>query len=728
GDEDIVVTNVGSDNVSILLNDGDGSYSNVQAYSVGSSPREVQVGDLNGDGLDDVVVANLGGDISVLINQQAGSFAPAITYSAGSMSYSVAMSDVDNDGDLDIITNNVDDKAFLFKNNLNETVTTNYLAIKIVGEEGNNHGVGAKIYLNSSLGTQFCEISLNRGYQSSQILPIHFGLGSSKKVDELRVEWPDGRVSLLKDLDANQLLTLDQRDAVEVEQISVTPTEKLFSDITAGSGVNFKHQENVFDDFKKETLLPHKQSQHGAKLAVGDVNGDGLDDFYIGGAAGQTGALYLQQEGKRFKRSSGQPWSKDAASEDIDALFVDTDGDDDLDLYIVSGGNEFESGSPLLNDRLYENDGHGNFTKTTGKLPQVNSSGGCVAAGDFDNDGDADLFVGGRIVPGRYPFPARSYLLQNEGGVFKDVTATKARDLLTPGLVTSAIWSDYNDDGKQDLLVVGEWMPISIFENKGGRLVSVTEEIGFQDQTGWWASIAAADFDGDGDMDYVVGNLGLNSKYKATKEEPLHVYCHDFDDNGTLDIVLGYYNGGDCYPVRGRQCSSEQMPFIKKKFPNYQAFGMATLQDIYGESLENALQHQMARTFASCYIENKGDQGFIITKLPVEAQFSMVQGIIPYDFDEDGKLDLLIAGNLFPAEVETGKHDASIGLFLKGDGKGNFESVRSMNSGFYTPGDVRDLSLLGTGSTPLVVISNNNGNVQIIRINGNMKKQTLAVN
>ena len=363
------------------------------------------------------------------------------------------------------------------------------------------------------------------------------------------------------------------------------------------------------------------------------------------------------------------------------------------------------------------NDGEGNFSPAKGSLPQMITSGSCVKPFDYDNDGDQDLFVGGRVVPGKYPFPAKSYILNNRGGSFVDVTAEVAPELVQPGMVTDAIWTDINGDKVIDLLVVGEWMPIRFFINNNGTFKDETEDRGFEQNTGWWNRIIAADIDNDGDQDYIVGNAGLNSKFPVSFEEPLHVYCHDFDNSGTFDIVLGYYNNGECYPVRGRQCSSEQMPNIKKKFATYKKYGNATLIDVYGDDLDKAL-HYKAHNFASTVVINQGEGKFEFKTLPNEVQVSWINGIIANDFDQDNITDLLVAGNLFVAEVETGRYDASIGYFLKGNGDGSFQPVPVTQSGFNAPLDVKDMKLLnGVNGEKLIVVANNDDRLQVFRVN-----------
>ena len=625
-----------------------------------------------------------------------------------SFSNGAAYGDLDMDGDLDLVVNNLMDTAFVYRNNISSK--HNYLRIKLEGEGANLFGYGAKVTLSYGGQLQYQELTATRGYQSSVEPILHFGLGEITSVD-LEVVWPDRRIQHLSHVEAGQVLSLRQQDA-EAVKVSEPELKPLFTELE-GSGIDFTHKENDYDDFKKEILLPHKMSQFGPNIAVGDVNGDGLEDFFVGGASWQSGALYLQDAGGNFTAGNNEVFSKNKTAEDMGCLLFDADGDDDLDLYVVSGGNEFPAGSPLLQDRLYLNDGSGNFTKSTDALPLINSSGSCVVAGDYDQDGDLDLFIGGRLVPGKYPFPARSYILNNKGGKFTDVTEQVAAELADLGMVTSAVWSDHNSDGLLDLIVVGEWMPVTLFTQTGARF----EKTSITASTGWWNCIMAGDFDGDGDPDYVAGNLGWNYKYKATEAEPLHVYCHDFDNSGTLDIVLGYYNQGSCYPVRGRECSSEQMPNIKEKFPTYDAFGRASLADVYGEDLNEAL-HYEANYFASSYIENLGKGRLSLTPLPVQAQFSTVFGIVATDYNKDGYQDLIIAGNFYVSEVETGRADAGIGLCMTGDGKGNFVPVPVTKSGFSAREDVRDLKILkAADGSVLILVANNNGKLQVFRRN-----------
>jgi hypothetical protein len=449
---------------------------------------------------------------------------------------------------------------------------------------------------------------------------------------------------------------------------------------------------------------------------VGDVNNDKLDDYFIGNGSGSSGKLYIQNADGTFRTQNG-PWQQDSINEDAGCLFFDADNDGDPDLLVVSGGYEFPEGSENYNSRLYLNDGEGNFTKSSDALPQVTTSGSCVKAIDYDNDGDRDLFIGGRQVPGKYPFPARSYILENRtvNGVLKfaDVTSEAAPDLLDAGMVTSAFCSDIDNDKWTDLVIAGEWMPVCIYKNVHGTFKKTVIE----GTKGWWFNIEGADFDKDGDPDLVAGNLGLNCRYKASKERTFDIYADDFDKDGKSDIVLSYYQGDKQFPLRGRECFVQQNPGIDLKFPTYQEFGEATVSDIYTRKALNEALHLKAETFASCYFENDGKGNFKIHNFPNEAQLSSINDMIIDDFNEDGNLDILAAGNLFEMEIVTPRNDGSIGVYMEGDGKGSFKLKPSGETGFFAPNDVKSMALikLKTGDKQ-VLIGNNNGKLQRFKI------------
>ncbi len=640
-----------------------------------------------------------------------------------SFSNGAAYADLDADGDLDLVVNNIDSPAFILQNNCRQR----YLQFELRGMPGNTFGIGAKVILHSENGTQVAENYPTRGYQSAVEPMLHFGLGNANEVEQVDVIWPDGRSQFLENVSANKRLTLNYADAKPIHREAAANTPAaLFQDITSAVGINHRHVENDFDDFARESLLPHKMSEFGPALAVGDVNADGLEDFFIGGAKGHAGELYFQQTDGSFQPSAFPIWQKEKDYEDVAATFFDADNDGDLDLYVVSGGNEMEPESPLLQDRLYLNDSKKQFVTNGRLLPKMPASGSCVKPFDFDNDGDLDLFVGGRQVPGKYPFPASSFLLKNDGGMFEDVTVELAPALAQPGMVTDALWTDFDGDGQTDLIVVGEWMPLRFFKNQDGSLQPATPSIlqspnpSILKTEGWWSSIASTDFDSDGDTDYLVGNLGLNYKYRASAEAPFEVYCHDFDENGSLDIVLGYHNQGGLYPLRGRECSSGQMPFLKEKYPDYHSFGSASLVEMYGEAKLAAALHLQAHQFASVYLENLGGGKFNLRPLPNRAQLSSVNGILPGDWNGDGKPDAIIAGNMHQSEVETPRNDASIGLFLQNAGVGKWTVVPPFESGLYLGGDVKKLAVIqlgnGGSATTAFLVGNNNSELQLIQI------------
>jgi len=628
-----------------------------------------------------------------------------------------AYADLDNDGDLDIIINNLDSKSLIFKNLSVENSKNHFLNFKLKGPKNNVLGLGTKITISDKGATQFQEYYLTRGFQSSVGENIHFGVGNKKTIEKVKIVWPNGNTQLLTNVKTNKTYKVNYKNAIKPIKKLNSHTHTLFTDITNLSGVSYKHKENKYNDYKLQSLLPYKTSTLGPKLAVGDINNDGLEDFFIGDAAGSAGAIYIQNANNTFSLLPSKALQKDKAYEDMGAAFVDVNGDGYKDLYVVSGGNSVPPNSPLLQDRIYLNDGKGHFTRKENILPKMFTSGSCVKPMDFDGDGDMDLFVGGRLVPGNYPLPAKSYLLENVGGKFIDATKKLAPALVKPGLITDAVWTDYNSDGKIDLITVGEWMPISVFKNVNGKFVLQSKNNGLENTSGWWSSITQGDFDGDGDMDYVVGNLGLNYKYKASDTKPFEVYADDFDKNGTMDIVLSYYNGGVSYPVRGRSCSSRQTPAVAKKFKTYNSFSVANVDQVYGKNALKKATHYAAKTFASSYIENLGNGKFKVTKLPNIAQISSINKIITKDFNKDGVLDILIGGNLYGSEIETTRNDSSIGLFLAGNGHGQFTPYSRQKSGFYVTKNVKDMRLLKTSNGFVILVANNNDNMQVIKVN-----------
>ena len=638
-----------------------------------------------------------------------------------SYSNGASFADLDNDGDLDIVVNNMDDYAFLYKNNSNEISTNNFLMVRLKGTKDNPFGIGTKLYLEYDGQLQYHEHYLTRGFQSSLDPTIHFGVGNKKNLDRLKVVWPDGRVQIINDLEVDKTFYVNYANSKTSDQ-QERASRTLFTDVSDKINFNKKHKENKFNDFERESLLPHKMSEMGPAFASGDVNGDGLDDIYYGASKDDAPGLYIQQNDGGFLFSAQTVFQAEDKYEDASALFFDVDADDDLDLFVTSGGNEYAKGSEWYQDRLYVNDGKGVFSKFI-DLPNLTISSSCVKAGDFDADGDFDLFIGGRQQPGEYPFPTSSVLLKNEseeGNIsFTDVTSEMMPELQDIGMVTDAVWTDFNGDSNIDLVLVGEWMGIKMFQNTNHGFKDISETTGLADETGWWYSIGGGDFDQDGDVDFLVGNLGLNYKYKATKKTPFEVYAADFDESRTLDIVLGYYNQDKLFPLRGRQCSSDQMPFIKKKFPNYDSYAKASLIEVYGvERLENALNFK-AKNFATSYIENLGNGKFKIVPLENRVQISCVNSIYIDDFDQDGNIDAFMAGNNYGVEVETIRNDAGFGVMLLGDGKGDFEVIEPNQLGILVDGVVRHIANVGTkdNKNNMLGIAKNNAPLQFVEYN-----------
>lgn len=626
----------------------------------------------------------------------------------------LAYADLDNDGDLDLVINNIDEPASVYENIKGRL--NNHLRVKLSGDEKNKFAVLSRVQIDYEGGSQVQELSLTRGYLSSVEPVLHFGLGQVAQVDKITVTWPDGTKSVVENPEINKVIQISQEKAPKenvAAQSNQAPT--LFAAVNSVDlQVDFQHQENEFNDFSREILLPHKQSENGPYLATGDVNADGIEDFFIGGAAGQSGQLYLGST-NGYQKAAQQPWSADSQQEDMGALFFDADTDGDLDLYVVSGGSEFAAGSAAYQDRLYVNNGQGSFSKNTAAFGKMHDSGQVVKAADIDADGDLDLFVGGRIIPGQYPAAPNSYLLLNENGRFKNITEAQAPELQKAGLVTDAVFVDYDKDNDLDLVVVGEWMPVSIFKNNDGNFKLASAEAYVDKLMGWWWSILAEDFDKDGDIDFVVGNLGKNNKFKASQEKPFVVYANDFDKTGTNDVVLAKYSGDKLLPVRGRECTSEQMPFVATKFPTFDGFAKATLNDIYTpESLSEAIKYEVT-TFESIYLKNNGANQFTFSPLPDVAQLAPIRSMIATDVNNDGNLDIIGVGNMYQSEVETVRYDAGIGLCLLGDGNGNFESMSVTKSGFFAPHDSRDMALVQT-PTPMVIVANNNEKIQFFKL------------
>lgn len=622
-----------------------------------------------------------------------------------------AYADLDNDGDLDLVTNNVDDPASIYQNNHSGQ---NWLRIKFKGPQGNQLGLDTKVKIVYGSSIQFAENKTTRGFQSSSEPILHFGLGQTEKIDQVLITWFDGKTETLNDITVNQMLMVEYTDARKSKEESSKPTA-LFTK-SEDPAITFHHRENKDTDFENERLLPHSTSRFGPGLATGDINRDGLTDVYIGGAKGQPGGLFIQEKEEIFSKSQISLMETDQGHEDLDALFFDANGDGWEDLYVVSGGNEAAAGSDYYQDRLYLNQ-KGTLIKSNQHLPKVNSSGSKVKACDFDKDGDLDLLISGRLTPQHYGQSATSFLLINdqENGdfIFRDGTAEYFPDGEQLGMVTDFTWVDFDNDGATDLVFVGEWMSVRFFKNNQGIFKEINKD---ETNRGWWFSIASSDFNGDGRSDFILGNLGLNYKYQATPEAPFELYVNDFDKNQQRDIVLSYHYEGEKFPVRGRQCSSEQMPEIEKKFKTYNDFAAANLATIYSEeALENSELHLSVNSFASQIWLSDDEGGYQKQNLPSICQLSSINSILIEDFDKDGYKDLLLAGNLFSSEVETKRNDAGIGQLLKG--KGQFTPISHAQSGIRLDKDVKNISTLKTKKENLLLIANNNYALEIYKLN-----------
>ncbi len=634
-----------------------------------------------------------------------------------SFSNGAVYADLDNDGDLDIITSNINEEAFIFRNNLRESTSTgnHYLRIKLNGHHKNPAGYGAKMTLWHGREKQYIEFSPYRGYSSSQEQVIHFGLDTICRVDSLRVIWPDGKESRNYRIEPDQVLEISYTDA-ESTKIPAGPEKTLyFEDAHNKYGLEYLHLDEVFIDFNIQSTLPHQLTQYGPSLSAGDIDGNGTIDLFAGGSLGYGGTFFLNQ-GNRFEQKYFTP-DDDKQKEDLGTLLFDADGDGDLDLYIVSGSYEQELSERAYQDRLYVNDGRGNFSLASGALPDFTVSGLPVKAADYDGDGDLDLFVGGRVMPGKYPQPVNSYILENrsEKGKlqFVDVTNEVCPDLRSIGMITDALWTDFDNDRIVDLIIVGEWMAPSFFKNEDGKLINVTSRTGLGEMTGWWNSITGADFDNDGDIDYMLGNLGTNSYYKASVDEPVVSYSADFDNNGTYEVVLGsYYAGMDgerrLYPSHSWMDMLKQMLYLRPRMQNYEGYSNVTMEGLFNEEEHEMALKLNAKHLKSSYLENLGNGKFRIRDLPAEAQFAPVFGMLTHDFNEDGLMDVLLVGNDFGSNVFWGRYDALNGLLLINTGNGNFKTVKYRESGFFVPGNGKAIVKLPLNDNQSLVIASQN--------------------
>ena len=642
----------------------------------------------------------------------------AVQWGLGKPSHSngSAYGDLDNDGDLDLVTNNVNMPAFVYRNNAEKILKDHhYLKFELQGENKNTNALGARITLKYQGKLQYLEHMPMRGFQSTMDPRPNFGTGKTKIIDTVLVDWPNGKRTLLTNVAADQTLKLKQAEASLSSPTPMPPGAKLFRELPVLNGVNYRHQENTFIDFDRDRLLYLMMSTEGPKIEKGDINRDGREDFYIGGAKDTPGKLFVQNPDGSFRSTNEALFVADAICEDQDALFFDADRDGDQDLYVCSGGNEFASSSTALIDRLYINDGKGNFSKSPQILPTFNfEPTSCVDAADYDQDGDLDLFVGVRFAPLVYGVPMNGYILNNDGrGNFRDVSAQIAPMLQKLGMIKDAIWSDFDGDKDPDLIIVGEWMPIKMLRNDRGEFTDITEQVGLSASAGWWNCIESGDFDGDGDPDFVIGNHGLNSRFRASAEHPVIMHVNDFDQNGTAEQVISVFSGEATYPLLLRHDLVGQLPQLKKKYLKYRDFAEQRVEDIFTfAQLQNALKYE-AKEMRTCVLINEGKGKFTLKPLPVEAQISPNMGLMIRDFDRDGHPDIILGGNLYGVKPEIGRFDSSYGLFLKGDGKNNFVPVQTRHSGLRLEGEIRDFQVIKVKNKEVLLVARNNEAMQL---------------
>ena len=658
---------------------------------------------------------------------------------APSFSNGAAYADFDNDGDMDVMINNINDEAFVYENSVidGKEATPNFLSVKLKGDRGNRNGLGAWIELYYDGKQQSYEETPYRGYLSSVQLEPHFGLGNAAKIDSLVVIWPSGKKQVVKDVKSNQTIIVDVNNGSDFNnwEKSMFDAKSLFTDNSSSLNIKYKDSSKDFIDFNIQKLLPHKFTEYGPALAVGDVDGNGVEDMVVGGASSFSPALILQQANGTFIQKTVIPGANKQTKpwRDEGMVLFDADGDGDLDLFIASGGYENAPNTIVYADKLYINDGKGNFKIDTTALPQNFTSKSCVRAADFDNDGDMDLFIAGRVEPWNYPKPVSSFIYRNDtknGKVtFTDVTSSVAKTLKNVGLVCDAVWTDFNNDGWQDLVLTGEWMPIMFYQNNKGVFQDVTAASNISDKKGWWTSIVPGDFDNDGDIDFVAGNLGLNSFYRASDKYPVSIYAKDFDKNGNYDAIPTIYlktSQEDTtrreFPVHVRDDMTKQLISFRSKFQNYKSYASSTFDKMFTpDEMKGALKLQ-ANYFSNSYIRNDGNGIFTLVPMPLPTQYSCMNGMVAEDFDGDGNLDLLVIGNDYGTEVSVGRYDACNGLFLKGDGKGGFKPLTILQSGFFVPGNAKALvKLRSSNNKCLLVASENKGSLKTFVLKKDLK-------
>lgn len=650
-------------------------------------------------------------------NMKFVNMAPVWGLGAPSFSNGAAYGDIDNDGDLDLVVNNVNQPVSIFRNTSSDSLKAHFLGVKLKGYAKNLHGIGTKVYISHQGKEQYLQEMPNRGFESSVDHTLIFGLGASQTtIDSLTVIWPDDKMQILTGVKSDQHLTLDHEQATLTWKQSIAKTAKVFNDITAQSGIDYKHVENDYVDYYKTPLLKQMYSRQGPALATGDVNNDGLDDVVFGGAKGQSPKLYIQSNNGKFTDHTPASFAGDTLADKVDALLFDADNDKDLDLYLVTGGSEFGFNDPALADKFFRNDGKGNF-KLEDILPSIAGSGSCVVPGDFDHDGDLDLFVGGRIKSDQLGMSPPSYLYVNDGNSFKNYTKRYFADNEL-GMVTGAVWADLDHDNYPELLVVGDWMPVTIFRNEKGKGFKKIESKDLKYSSGWWNSIEAMDLNGDGEMDFVLGNLGENSRLKADSLHPVELYIKDFDNNGAIEQIITVYSDDNRnYPLALKHDLEKQLPFIKRRFIKYADYAGKRMTDIFKpEELKN-VEIRKVFTGSTSLLINKGSYQFELRPLPPEAQYSPVMSTQTVDYDGDGILDIVLGGNFLDVLPEIGQYDANYGLILRGTGDFKYEPVHASETGFFVTGQVRKIrSLINSKKQTLLILGRNDDTAVIYEI------------
>lgn len=635
------------------------------------------------------------------------------THSNGS-----AYADLDNDGDMDLVINNVNERASIYINHSDKNPDRHFLKIKIVGPKGNSQGIGTRIRVVQNTNQYFHEQFPVRGFESSVDPRAHFGLPSAETIDTVQVNWPDGTQSILTNISTDQIIEIGyEGDRAQQSIVEQSNPPILFTDISNSTGIDFIHKENEYVDFDRDRLLFHMLSAEGPALCKGDFNNDGLEDVYIGGAADQSGALYLARANGTFYKKSNPVVEADAPSEDVDCACFDADNDGDLDMYVASGSNEFSSNSSLLIDRLYLNTGNASFTKSKQILPTYNfQNTSTVEANDFDGDGDQDLFVGVRSKPTLIGVPADGFILENDGkGQFKNITKQVAPQLAKLGMITDAAWVDYDSDSDTDLIIVGEWMKINVFENQDGQFKENSINVGLDSTQGWWNAIHPADLDNDGDIDFVIGNHGLNSRFKASRNKPVTMYVNDFDQNGSAEPIICRYFGEESYPLLLKHDLTMQLPSLKKKYVKYESFQDEGITDIFtDEQLAKAIVNEVYELASVVLINNKGK--LTLQELPATAQLSPVYGIETVDMNGDQNMDIVLAGNFYYAKPEVGRYDASYGVLLAGDGQGEFKAIPNRLTNLHVDGQVKKIAQINTNGKTALLMAKNDAPVSILQI------------